>query len=515
MGSHEVIELNPTHFKLPSRPYQLTETKKLIGSQTARGLFWEMRLGKSKAFIDAACTLYENGEIDFVLIVCPAQVKDVWLDEELGEIKTHCFTDYRCLSYESTPHEFKPRGGDFTPGEKVLTFVVTSLEYIRQEDAQGDFPKVKRLIELLSEVEHHQVWMCVDEGSALGTWNSLQTRATISLREAPMVKRITILDGTPEGESPLCLYPKFKLLDPAILGYKTYWQFRAKHAEIITQKFGKKKSFKKVSGFKNLSLLAEKTAPYVSRLMQKDVGFKEPVRSFFSVALKPSTWNLYRQLRDQLLAELETGETFFVNHAHTKILRLAQVCAGFLGGFDAQQEGEPTITREIGRETLDGFMRWFKARYEEDPTFKCVVWCRWRPEITRLYEEMSKTYTTDQVFLGLQYGSASDANFLHPSHPYRGAGVMICQPQAAQYGLNFSKASVNVWLSGDYKRVTRRQAEDRVQSLSSEGVLILDVLVTGPQGQKTVIHDIIKCQRDKTDLAQRLSADWKRILTEE
>ena len=43
--------------------------------------------GKSRQVVDAACELYRQGKINTVIIVCPASVRTVWCDEEIGEIK--------------------------------------------------------------------------------------------------------------------------------------------------------------------------------------------------------------------------------------------------------------------------------------------------------------------------------------------------------------------------------------------------------------------------------------------
>lgn len=512
-----MIEINPKRFIYDPAPHQLGGVKDLLKHKEF-GLFWEMRLRKTATVINTACLLHEAGEIDLVVVVCPAQVKDVWLDKELGEIPTHCFIPARGFSYDNDDFYKKCQTAGLKPGDKAFTFIVTSMEYIRQEDAHKEFPKLAKLKKLINN--HGRTWLVVDEGSALGTFDSLQTRATTELRRMKGIDRVTILDGTPEGESPLCLYSKFKIINPTILGFPTFWQFRARHGIIVTKKFETKKGrvckFKKVTGYKNLDELTRKTAPHVSRLTQHDVGFVEPTRSFFSVQLSGKTWKVYNQMRETLIAQLESGEKMFVNNSNTKILRLAQICSGFLGGFDPILEGDGTVCKEIGRETLDGFMSWLAARLEENSKFKCVAWCRWQSEIERLYEHLTTKYKTRELFLGMNYGGRKDENFLHPNHPWDGAGLMIAQPQAAQYGLNYSKAQTNIWLSGDYRRVTRRQAEARVQAMDSkEAVDIIDVLVTGPNGQRTIVHDILKTQRTKEDVARRLSSDWKRILMEE
>src|SRR6266481_940292 len=118
-----MIEVNPTRFKLPPWEHQLRGVKTLLKKDTY-GLFWKMRLGKTKVIIDTACLLFEAGVIDTLLIVAPAQVKDVWCEPNLGEIKTHDWSGARI-------HKYEKEGELFLPHQKPC-YVATSIEYLRQ-----------------------------------------------------------------------------------------------------------------------------------------------------------------------------------------------------------------------------------------------------------------------------------------------------------------------------------------------------------------------------------------------
>lgn len=518
-----MIEINPNKFKLPPYPHQMQGVRDLL-RHPIYGLFWQMRLGKTKVVLDTANLLFEDHSLDVLLVVCPAQVKDVWLDKDLGEIEAHStHADRVVLDYDADTFSLLEEGG-LTWNSGFPTYIVTSLEYLRQQDRHADFPKVEVLRKAL---EGKRVWLVYDEGSALGTHDSLQVRSVRLLARSKFTKRKTMLDGTPEGNGPMCFYPKFNLLDPLILGFQNFWHFRARHAKTVTiqldypagtteeqKKFmPKPRSFKKVVGYQNLEELTRKTAPYVSRLERKDVaGMPAKLSSFFTVALEEKTWKVYKQLRDELLAELETGEKQFLTNSAVKVMRLAQVCAGFLGGFD-DQELLAKKTVELSQETADGLVQWLKRRLHEEADFKCVIWCRWQPEILRLNALLQKVPGLSSGFV--YSGGRVNEDYLHPRSEFKGSFALVAQPQAAQYGRNYSKADTEIWLSSDYNRVTREQASARIEAAGSSAKLSVDVLVTGPRGQKTVVHDIIQSLREKTDLAQRTTDQWKKILKEE
>jgi hypothetical protein len=113
---------------------------------------------------------------------------------------------------------------------------------------------------------------------------------------------------------------------------------------------------------------------------------------------------------------------------------------------------------------------------------------------------------------GFVYGGGEiNTEFLNPSHPYKDGLVLIAQPQAARYGRNFSKAATAIYLSRDYDATTAAQSEDRIQAPGQLN-LLLDILVTGPDGQKTITWDIRKTIVGKTTTAHRTTAEWKRVL---
>jgi SNF2 family DNA or RNA helicase len=319
----------------------------------------------------------------------------------------------------------------------------------------------------------------------------------------PIIKRVTLLDGTPRGNSHLSFYSKFKLLDPKILDCSFITRFKNRYCVMGGFKG------KEVVGEKNMQDFIRRTSPYCEVLEQDALDMPEKVHSILTVAMPEKTWKAYRTMRDELVAEIDEGRCT-VSHAAVKTVRLAQLCSGFLGGI-----GEDNQIAEVHAAPTDMLMQWLAQRFEEQPDFKVVIWSRFVPEIERLDSRMDNQFP--YVGSGLLYGSKKEnQQMLHPINKHAGPFVLIAQPQAAQYGLNFSKADTAIYLSQDYNRVTRAQSEDRIQATGTRKTShLIDVLVTGPQGQRTVTHDIIRSVREKEDAEKRTARDWKRILLEE
>lgn len=528
-----MIEVNPTRFKLPPWPHQLRGVKTLLVKKVF-GLWWKPRLGKSKAIIDTFCTLLENGgDVDTLLLVAPKQVKDIWLEKHLGEIVTHDWSGAKVYDYKEIDSLFLPHGQP--------CYVACSVEFIRQEGPRSNFPFVDSLLATLAG---RRVWFVFDEGAVLGSHKSLNTKSVIVLRNGSPIERVTVLDGTPRGNSHLSFYSKFKVLSPAILGCKVFEQYRARYSELVKAAHGWLKDEKgqyvvdangnrivtkthvEVVAEKNMDDFVRRTAPYCEYLEQDVLNMPKKVAGILTAAMSPKCWKAYTQMRDELIAEVDSG-VCAVGQAAVKAMRLAQLCSGFLGGVQEYQQygldGElcaatgsvfPTpSTVEVDDASTDMLMGWLKLKLQEDKDFKAVISSRFVPEIERLSLRLDKE--------GIRYGTKrgkvdSYWNELHPRNNYTGPYILVCQPQTAQYGNNFSKARTTIFLSQDYNRVTRAQFAERVQADGAgETTLELDVVVTGPRGQKTIVHDIINTVREREDAEKRTAREWIRILQEE
>lgn len=472
--------------------------------------------------------MFEAGVIDTVLIVGPKQVVDIWIERNLGEIKTHDWSKARI-------HEFKKIDGIFLP-HGLPAYVASSVEFLRQRGPRDNYPFVDNL---LASLAGRHVWFVFDEGSVLGNHKSDNTKAMIALRSGAPITRVTLLDGTPRGNSHLSFYSKFKMLSPAILACKVFEQFRARYSELVkvphkwvtdpvTNERRAVATHVEVVAEKNMDDFTRRTAPYCDYLEQDVLDMPKKVPGILTVAMSPKCWKAYCDMRDELVAEIEQG-VCAVGQAAVKSMRLAQLCAGFLGGVNeyTQMTFEPgvyvnpsdgascsaPITVEVADEPTEMLMGWLKLKLAEDKNFKAVVFSRFVPEIQRLVARLDVA----DIPYGQKWGGESDyQNELHPRSNHEGPFILVCQPQTAQYGNNFSKARTTVFLSQDYNRITRAQSAERVQADGAGATTAeLDVVVTGPRGQKTIVHDIIASVREKEDAEKRTAQEWKRILQEE
>lgn len=488
--------------RMPPKPHQIEGTNKLI-AEPAFALFDEVGAGKSKQVIDAAFWLHSLGIINAVLVIAPGSARSVWADPDpvLGEVAKHAWDE----PYEVKEYHRKTKSGE-QPRTlfRGLKFFVTNYEFIRREE---------RLEPLLEWVKKHKVLLVLDESWMVQN-KSQQMKACHKLRQS--CARVVLLNGTP-GD-PKAIYYQFAILGQHILGFKNFFTFRARHAVMGGWQN------KAIVAWQNMDEFNAKTAPYAVRRLTRDcfdLG-DEPNRTQIEVKLTPATWNLYKQMRDELVAWLSTAEASIAGQAGVKVIRLAQLTAGFLGGVE-NLSGQPdldTVTdagaREIGREKVDAVIEWME---QNGPVHKEVIWSVYRQSVEQVAREMQRCYPTHQI--AKIYGDQTpeereEAKRLLAPGGTPAPAIVVGNVQSGGAGLNFAAANIAIYLTNSFSLKDRKQSEGRLDRPGqTQRVTFLDVIATGPDGQKTIDHHIVRSLRKKEDLANYTAAAWRRVLTEE
>lgn len=484
------IQLDWSRCKLRPFTHQIEGVKKLVGHPTV-ALFDEMGAGKTKQIIDAACFLYLAGKIDTVLIMCPAQVKDVWIHPQYSQIIEHSFV-------KGVIHEFSSKSYQWPPSSRGLLWVVSSVELLRRTE----HARAMRLL-----MKGRKTWAIVDESSTISNPKASQTKGVLAVGEK--ADRRSILNGTPVGHSILGLYSQFKFLDQNILGFKNFFAFRNHHATMGGYQN------RQITHFHNIEELQEKIKPFALRRLKADcLDILPKVKlPLIEVRLSKKSWEKYEMMRNEFVAYLQsTQEVSIVTTAPVKSLRLSQICSGFLGGIEGEEN--QTYTSEIGSELTDAFLDNLEFRLNQEPNFKLIVWCRFRPEIARLELKIKERFPKVLVRVlqgGLSKTARQEAvSLFHPDAPdIPGAAVLIGQPQAGRFGSNFTKCSNVDYLSNDHSFLTRSQSEDRIHRPGQRfQALFQDYVVVGPERERTISGVILKALRQHEELATWVSSRW-------
>lgn len=504
----------------------------------------EVGAGKSKQVVDASQFLYSGvffpradldvqrtntHIIDTVLTVGPAQGRGVWGDPDpaLGEVARHGWK-----TIDNHLAEYSVRRPRIKLAANALNWIVTNYEFIR---------RTERLTPLLNALVNLRFWLVCDEAWALSDVHTDQWKAVNKIRQ--LAQRVVLLNGTPVTDTPLDLYGQAWLLHPDIIGIRSprtggpiFSHFRSKYAMMKPNT-----SFPVVTGWQNLEELRAKVEPYALRRETRDCfdlpEELEPI--LLEARLSDETWRLYRQMREELIAWLSDGNASIAQQAIVKTLRLAQITSGFIGGVQSLDETgfldfntnlvvpggieKPVVAvQEVGREKLDTLLGFLRGLHRQPE--RVLVWARFRPEIERTAAEFNPLNPADHLARRshMLYGSQSHDDrmaairSLNPDIDPGERVIMTGSRAAGGAALNLSGASLEVNLSYSFLLREYLQARGRTARPGQRNRLQrVDIVATGPKGQKTVDHHVLSSLRQKQDVARWTTATWRQKLLEE
>ena len=500
--------IDESKFKTKAYRHQVVDAQSLF-NHTSFGLLSEMGTGKTKTVIDAACALYEEGKIDSVLVVSPASVRGVWHDIDIGEIAKHSWFLNSVLEFHAKTRlvwQSSHFPNDVVDKPKKLPWVITNYEILRQ----------KKHREALKTLMHgHRFILVLDESSFIKNYRAEQTKACIEIGQ--LAARRVILNGTPIGNSPMDLWSQMLFLDRRILPYRWYGHFRNDYCNMGGWRG------KQILSYKNLDKLQRLIGPHVIRREKKDcLDLPEKIYTQREAALTEETWKIYKEMRDKAVVWMNENPSMAAQ-AGIVVMRLSQITSGFLGGFvegDVETvDGHELAgaTKEISREKLDLLREWVIDQLAENPSRKIIVWCRFRPELERVAANLLDILPTYRL-----YGQAKKEReqaismFSRIQSSSQEPALLAAQEQAGGFGLNLIAADAVAYLSQNYSLMNRLQSEDRCHRPGqTKKVVYLDIIATGPKGQKTVDHAVLKAIRSKSELANWTVAAWKQVLEEE
>lgn len=470
--------------------------------------------GKTRVVVEAATRLARAGTIDAVIVVCPAPIKSVWVDPDpaLGEWVKWSDHPATLEAYDDAT--------DFRRLTAPLVVLVTNPEMLRRTEAAppppGSRSKKKRILSrprldpLVAWAKTRRALLVLDESWLYQNPTAAQTEAVYLLRRA--CARVVELNGTP-GE-PKDLYTQFMILDPGIFDGMNRFQFRAKYCTMGG--FMKKD----VVGYQALDDFHRRTAPYIT---ERDTTalFRPgdpPVYTQIEAPLTPATWRVYTQMRDDMLAWLDASSSAVATQAGVAALRLAQIANGFVGGVESEDPdlldtAPPLVLREVGAEKLDALVAWLAAHWTDE---KLLIFTRFRPDVERTVARLAEGYPTHVV--RPLYGSQRPEDrreavaLLAPGGDPRPA-IIVANTQSGGAGLTLTASALCVFLGHDHSLRLRRQAEGRIdRPTQTRRCTYLDVLATGPKGERTVDHGIAARVRAKGQVADLTLDGWRRLL---
>lgn len=470
-----------------SRPRPLITTQKTalkaFLANDYFALFDEPGMGKSRVAIEAAKEMFKSGLVTRVMVICPAPVRFAWADPEFGELPAWGVDPKEIFIFDSYSYH--------KLWHKNWTWVIVSYDILRSEGHHNSLVKWAR--------EQHAM-IIMDESSYIKAMRAARTKACIKL--ARYFKRRYILNGTPIANTPEDLYSQFLVLDYSIIDC-TRWVFRLRYC-----KMGGYMGKQVVGLAKETQVeLYKKIRPFYLQRKKKEALDLPPVTlTPRFVPLEKTTWKIYVDMRDELIAILNEGpgdqKILTASNAGVKLVRLMEITAGQL---------EEHV---VGSEKIDDTLDYLEERQQG----RLIIWTWFRVETSRVAMKIRQR-VWDKRSVGMLIGGMSQHNREAVLHKFNDDpnGILVSQLAAGGMGLNMQRASNMLFLSRAYSLLMRIQAIGRIDRMgqTAESVSVVDSIATGPKGEPTVDRAVLKALKRKTELANWTRGEWLKVLQEE
>ena len=474
-------------YPFKTKPYKhQREALKRALSLKRCALLMEPRTGKTKVSIDYLSALALAGRIDRAVIVAPARVLDVWVEE----FHTHCPVAYHLHIWDKDARKHPlPR---ISPA-RDLTVILVNYEAFgiggrklpsgNRSKRTGRFSH-RRTIE--KWLDGHPAAMILDESHKI---KSPSGRASVMLVSmAKMFDYRLILTGTPVTKATRVfdVYMQWQFLNP-----ERFEEWPTSRA--FKDHFGQwtnANGFPQLVRVRNTNTLTEYIYKDAYRV-RRDECFDLPPRTtnVHRLSLTNATGAVYDELAEKMIARLERGNKKHIVEASIPLvltLRLLQITGGFVITPDLDT-GEKQVV-EVGREKLNALEGYIDEAIENDE--KVVVCARFRAEMDAIAAMIRKKKVPVYEIRGGLSRSEVTGN-IRKFKEANGVAVVVMNPQAGGVGIDLSTASHMIWYSLTPSWVNFTQACDRI-ALSKKATTYTYLLAKGTVDvllYRTLIND--------------------------
>ena len=477
-------------FKFKTEPYD-HQRHALEESWAAEyyALFMEMGTGKTKVALDTLACLFESGKINSALVIAPKGVYDNWVK---NEIPAHLPDRVNRKVIRWTPSKGIKKEKDLKDfivekynGIKIFVMNVEAFSTPRGTDAAEAFL-----------YQNPDNMVIVDESTTIKNRKASRTKNITRLQRLSKYRRI--LTGSPITKSPMDLFSQCDFLKDKALGFNSYFAFQARYANVQQKTMGHR-SFQQIVGYRRLDELSEKLDTFSNRILKEDcLDLPEKVYVRREVELTPEQLKLYTQMKKLALAKLESGDLATTASVLTQVMRLHQICCGFL----QPDEGEiqPLANNRL-KELLS---------VSEEVQGKAIIWASWTYDIQQIADALRDRFGPDSVatyYGGTPQDERQDivTKFQDKNSPLR---FFVGQPRTGGYGITLTAANTVIYFSNSYDLEIRLQSEDRAHRIGQTNkVTYIDLVSSG-----TIDEKILKALRQKIDIAGQVlgedAKDW-------
>lgn len=424
---------------------------------------------------------YRMKKIERVLIIAPTSVVAVWPKE----LEDYADFRYTCRTM---------LGDKATRLKQMQDLIAFKLPALKVAAINYESTWREGIFEALQEYDADMI-IC-DESQRIKTHDAEQSKAIHRLGDAARYK--LILSGTPVQNNAIDIWSQYRFLDSTVFG-RNFYAFKNHYCKMGG--FGNKQ----IVGYKDLDDLIQKEHSIAFRIT-KEEAIDLPEQTFMTrkVQFDKKERQLYDRIRRDSFAELENGGQITATTVLTKLLRLQQLCGGFLVDDTA------TKPQLVSRAKLDALSDIIQD-YVIEGGRKLVIFARFIAEVDSIIELGERLLAKQGKSLVAIYGAIPKEQ--------RGAIVdqfqkdpdtvlFVGQIDTAGTGITLTAADTCVYYSKNFNYATYSQSLSRIHRIGQKNRCVyIDLEV-----EKTVDETISKSLTKKEDLAKTIVDSWRDVL---
>ena len=467
------------------KPYAHQEEalRRLKGKQ-AFALLMEMRTGKSKTTLDDWGRLELEGKVDRLAIIAPGGVYRTWETACNEHLSDDLRQRAKISTWRSGAGATHKRELDFflSPACEGPKIFLMNIEALSSVQAARDA--------IIAFLEGGSAMTAIDEVTCIKTPSAKRAKFVID-EIAPRSDYRRILSGLIAPKSPLDVYIPFEFLDRSILGFRSFFGFRARFAIMRPMVVGGR-AIQTVVDFRDLDELQARIAPHSYRVRLEDCyDLPEKIYMRRDVTMTPEQERAYKEMRTYATTQLSTGEHVTATVVIAQIIRLHQILCGHAvdeNGIEHELPENRTAALLEVLEEYDG---------------KAIIWCSYDKDIHKVVDALRKVYGEDAAarFWGGNRSTreTEEQTFLQsPSCRF-----MVATPAAGGRGRTWTNASLTIYYSSTPDLEHRSQSEERTQGVGkAQASAYIDLMVPG-----TVEEKFIALLRKKINLSSTINGD--------
>jgi len=487
------------HPELPLTEYQKTALLSSL-NQLSYALFMEQGTGKTPIVVNRICLegarkkagklLGTEKGMYRALILVPQQVRINW-EREFERFAT------------------VPGKTSILRGGKIAK-VRALIDGLRSEDDCAwsacilSLDSVSSIWEALRRIKWDLV--VIDESHKIKNPRTNRYKSVIKIDELHTRAKM-VLTGTPITNVIFDLWAQFEWLGKGLSGFSTFENFRAFHGRWKNSEDGS--GVRVLAGFKNIPLIQERLARLAFLILKKDAQLNLPdkVYDLYEVSMDSLQAEIYKKMATKLVIEIDDmmavaqaeGKQITVDHILTKLIRLAQICSGFIKTDDVIDLELETRTRgeifQISKRNpkIEALVKLLKEDWQNDPNSKIIVWATFIEDIRAISQRLTAEgikHTGYHKTIHPDYRAKDAAIAEDIINRDRDCKVLIANPASAGLGQNFLGYDVEhpdeyetyvnheIYFSCNWSAVDRIQSEDRAHRRGTRtNVRITDLII--------------------------------------